>query len=185
MNYSERLKDALGEKSACVQMPEVNLSNLSGKVSADFINLWQKDGLCGYGNGKFWIIDPNEVTPILPPNDLLPNGFVAFARDSFANIFLLVGDEIYRLDVHYGNLNHIAISTEFFFNVKIYDEDFREKFLVEKQFEIARQKLGDLASDECYTYKLALALGGSDEVENLTKVKFLEHLALLTQLNEE
>lgn len=185
MNYAERLKDALGEKSDCVQLTESQLSNLSEKVSADFINLWQKDGLCGYGNGKFWMIDPDEVTPILPPNDLLPDGFIAFARDSFANIFLLAGDEIYRLDVLYGNINHIAISTEFFFNVKVYDKDFRERFLVEKQFEIARQKLGDLAADECYSYKLTLALGGSDEVENLTKVKFLEHLALLIQLNEE
>lgn len=185
MNYSERLKDAFGDKSNCSQMPEGKIIKLSQNFSEDFISLWRDDGLCGYGNGMFWIIDPDEITPILPPNDLLPDGFFAFGRDSFANMFLLVGDEIYRLDVHYGNLNHIAISTEYFFNVKIYDEDFKEKFLEKELFKIAGQKLGDLEADECYTYKLALALGGSDDVENLTKVKFKERLALLTQLIDE
>jgi hypothetical protein len=185
MNYAEKLKNAIGDKSNCKPAPEERLKAFESKLSEDFINLWKTDGWCSYGNGKFWMVDPDVITPLLPKLDSLPPGFIAFARDSFANVFLLVNDEIYRLNVHYNVLNHVAIATGFFFDIEIFTKDFNKKFLEDKKFKAARKKLGDLEADECYTYKLALALGGEEDVENMTKVKFLEQLSILLQLNEE
>jgi hypothetical protein len=50
------------------------------------------------------------------------------------------------------------------------------------QFLSALERLGYCAYDECYGYFPALALGGSEKVENLQKVKLREHLSLLFQM---
>ena len=185
MNYSEKLKKAIGEKSNCQNVPEDRIEALAARFPEDFVNLWKTDGWCSYGNGKFWTVDPDLVTPLLSDRESLPSGFSAFARDSLANVFLLVGDEIYGLNVHYNILNHVAISTAFFFEYEIYLKDFHKKFLEDRKFKAARKKLGDLGQDECYSYRLALALGGEEDVDNMIKVKFLEQLSILLQLNEE
>jgi hypothetical protein len=50
-------------------------------------------------------------------------------------------------------------------------------------FRRARRKLGLLKSDEMYGFVPALMLGGSEELENLEKVKIIEHLIFLSQLS--
>ena len=49
-------------------------------------------------------------------------------------------------------------------------------------FEHARKTLGPLGPDEIYGLKLAPALGGARELANLKRVKAIEHLAILAQL---
>ncbi len=184
MNYDEQIKEAIGEKSNCITVPEKQLDSLKIRFPEKFISLWKKDGWCNYGNGKFWTVNPDLVTPLLPKIDLIPKGFSVFARDAFANIFLLSGIEIYRLDVHNNILNNISVETDFFFYFELSSKTFTSRFLEEKKFKAARKKLGDLEAGECYSYKLALALGGEDDVDNMKKSNFLEQLSILLQLNE-
>jgi hypothetical protein len=54
----------------------------------------------------------------------------------------------------------------------------------EDLFEPARKKLGTLRRDEMYGFVPALMLGGSETVDNLEKVKAVEHLVILSQLAE-
>lgn len=42
--------------------------------------------------------------------------------------------------------------------------------------------MGVLKYDECFGYVPLLALGGSEKVENLKKVKIKEHIKLITQM---
>ncbi len=51
-------------------------------------------------------------------------------------------------------------------------------------FDRARKKLGVLEHDEMYGFFPALMLGESESFRNLTKVKAVEHLILLSQLAE-
>jgi hypothetical protein len=48
----------------------------------------------------------------------------------------------------------------------------------------ALKKLGPLHPDEMYGFEPALAVGGTSKIENLVKVKMIEHLILLSQLTE-
>jgi hypothetical protein len=50
-------------------------------------------------------------------------------------------------------------------------------------FEPAKNKLGSLEPDEMYGFIPALAFGGTLRLENIQKVKTLEHLTLLSQLS--
>ncbi|MCY1450504.1 hypothetical protein D9M71_673170 [compost metagenome] len=51
-------------------------------------------------------------------------------------------------------------------------------------FEPTRERLGTLAADEMYGFVPTLMLGGSDSLDHLEKLKSVEHLVLLSQLNE-
>lgn len=61
------------------------------------------------------------------------------------------------------------------------EKDVDEKLL----FESACKKLGPLEFDEMYAFVPALALGGTNKLENLKKVKVIEHLNFLADLGEK
>lgn len=178
------LKTAIGDKSNCIQIPEARLDKFARRFSKDFIDMWRTDGWCSYGNGLFWTVDPDEVMPLIIDWHELPDGAIVFARDAFANLFLVVGDEVHRLDVHHDVLDIVTLTTEFLFDLKIYNPKFVDDFLEGKLFRKANRRLGDLAAGECYAFVPALVLGGSGKIENIKKVKFLEHIALLAQIYE-
>ena len=57
--------------------------------------------------------------------------------------------------------------------------------LEQKLFRKALKKLGPLQHDECFGFEPAIALGGSESVENVRIVKLREHLSILSQLVDE
>ncbi|WP_229381237.1 DUF1851 domain-containing protein [Shewanella psychropiezotolerans] len=52
-------------------------------------------------------------------------------------------------------------------------------------FERAMALLGPLEADEMYGFVPALAIGGAPKLENLQKVKVIEHLTFLADLGEK
>lgn len=59
-------------------------------------------------------------------------------------------------------------------------EDEKEK----KIFKRAVKKLGALRADEMYGFEPALVIGGAPKLDNLVKVKVIEHLILLQQFGK-
>jgi len=60
----------------------------------------------------------------------------------------------------------------------------KELFELDGRFAHAKQRLGRVGRDEMYGFVPALALGGASDVAKLEKVKAIEHLVLLAQLDE-
>ncbi|MBC6972253.1 DUF1851 domain-containing protein [Bacillus sp. Xin] len=69
---------------------------------------------------------------------------------------------------------------KFFFN-NAADDYFLERVLDWNPYQEAKDRYGELAFDECFGYTPLLGLGGSEKVENLQKVKLIEHIYLITQ----
>lgn len=65
------------------------------------------------------------------------------------------------------------------------DGELDEEYLSIKQYKAATKKLGNLEYDECFGYVPLLALGGKESVNNLKKVKILEHIALIAEMTGE
>lgn len=61
------------------------------------------------------------------------------------------------------------------------EEDINDEPLFDK----AMAKLGPLESDEMYTFVPALALGGTNKLESLQKVKIIEQHNFLAELGEK
>nr|WP_314526560.1 DUF1851 domain-containing protein [uncultured Pseudomonas sp.] len=70
------------------------------------------------------------------------------------------------------------------FGVRVFFSSMKREYNdLEGLFESALSKLGELDATEMYGLVPALALGGSIELENLEKVKIIEHLEFLSQLS--
>ena len=67
----------------------------------------------------------------------------------------------------------------------VLDGELDEEYLSIKQYKAATKKLGNLEYDECFGYVPLLALGGKESVNNLKKVKILEHIALIAEMTGE
>ena len=73
------------------------------------------------------------------------------------------------------------------YNFKRFIQNLGDDYFLEKYFQIpqyieAVNKLDKLEQDECFGYVPLLGLGGSEKVQNLNKVKIIEHIELISQL---
>ena len=88
------------------------------------------------------------------------------------------------LNFRKGKVNVISAGFDFFL------EDLNDKSFIEEELEwdpypTATKEYGEPDFDECFGYVPLLGLGGSEKVENLKKVKIVEHISMITQLMGE
>lgn len=178
-----------------------DIENYRGKLPGRLLEYWANYGWGGYKDGLFWIINPSLFTPVV---DAWLAGsaaqdrdvYHAFARTAFGELFLWgekTGQTVtitpldatiyfYPDDKRLLTRPDSAIAS--FFSDQSPDdldfEDEKEKPLFKK----AIKKLGKLKHDEMYGFEPALCIGGMPRIENIAKVKIIEHLLLLEQLGE-
>ncbi|WP_227992802.1 GAD-like domain-containing protein [Shewanella sp. YLB-07] len=163
---------------------------------------WQEYGFCGWGEGILWIVNPADYTDILAawlrdtPFENNDNYYV-IARSAFGELIVWgekSGQSI-SINVNFGmifptddtvNLEKRGQehSIDLFFSSNSKDgleEDLDENPLFERAMVI----LGPLEADEMYGFVSALAIGGAPKLENLQKVKVIEHLTFLADLGEK
>lgn len=166
------------------------------------LGYWKEYGFSGFGEGLFWMVNPNEYQDILDKwlqkTSLWGReNFYTVARTAFGELYVF-GDKSSSYTIinpHMNNVipsefNHSPIDREvleknigsffMFMNKESLDfEDTKGKEL----FQRCLKKYGPLAHDEMYTFSPALALGGSADIKNIKKVKILEQLSMLCDLD--
>jgi hypothetical protein len=184
------------------QQPQPSdIEKYQGKLPVRLLEYWKNYGWGGYKDGLFWIANPAEFEPIVE-KWLAGSGvedrdtYHVVARTAFGELFLW-GEKsgqtgtIVTLDATlYSYPDDIRVLTRpdsaiaSFFSDQDPEgldlEDENEKPLFKKSL----KKLGKLNADEMYGFEPALCIGGMPRLENLVKVKMLEHLLLLKQLAE-
>jgi hypothetical protein len=184
--------------------PEVETLNFfEDKLPARLLEYWQEYGFCGWGEGLLWVVNPADYADILTtwlrdtPFENADNYYV-IARSAFGELIVWgenSGQSI-KISVNFGmifptddteNLQKRGSerSIDLFFANHSKD-GLEEKDLDEKPlFERAMAKLGPLEADEMYGFVPAIAIGGAPKLENLQKVKIIEHLTFLADLGEK
>ena len=184
MNYAEILSRALGPPSQATPVSPQDAESLAETVPEVLIQLWQKHGWAGYGDGLFWTVDPRHLAELLPSWSLVPSGSVAFGRDAFANLYLLSDGMVYQHNVHRDDPAMVAMELDLFFEACLDDPEFRKSYMWSDLFAEALKRCGALQIDECYGFFPALAIGGSVDAASLRRVKYYEHLEFLAQLHK-
>jgi hypothetical protein len=175
------------------QVPPSSLERYRGKLPDQLLAYWQEHGWCGYADGLFWTVNPQEYEPVLDAwiGDtpfMERDAYHLIARSAFGDLYFWgerTGDSlnifapsafcIPREPVFQPN--ELELGLRVFFSNRSRDEnDF------DGMFAPALDKLGRLNHDEMYGFVPALALGGPSDLAHLQKVKAVEHLVLLAQL---
>lgn len=175
------------------QVPPSSIERYRGKLPDQLLTYWDEHGWCGYANGLFWTVDPQEYeavreawigdTPFMDKDV-----YHIIARGAFGKLFFWGERTGYSLrifapgsycipSIEPSPIDDMDFAMQLFFGgLSRGGSDFVDMFAS------AYKRLGVLKHDEMYGFVPALALGRACEPEYLQKVKVVEHLVLLAQL---
>ncbi len=174
-------------------VPPSSIERYRGKLPDQLLAYWEEHGWCGYADGLFWTVDPQEYAPVMEAwigdtEFSLQDAYHLIARSAFGKLyfwgektgssFSLFAPGSYcipRVSRFVGEKMNFGMQV-FFSAMSRSGNDFDD------MFDPARKKLGGLKHDEMYGFVPALGLGGPSTLEHLQKVKAVEHLVLLAQL---
>ncbi|USX11278.1 DUF1851 domain-containing protein [Oxalobacteraceae bacterium OTU3CAMAD1] len=200
--YFEMFLSDFGPQFSKAQPESAEIENFRGRLPNKLLEYWQIHGWGGYNSGLYWITNPQDYLPVVEVwldratiSD--KQNYFAIARTAFGRVFLWnkqTGQSV-TIDSLSGflittppdeTLNHEddTKALQYFISENEPDDvDFSDD--TEKPlFKRALKKLGPLTSDEMYGFEPALCIGGIPKLENLVKVKIIEHLILLERLAE-
>ncbi|WDY57245.1 GAD-like domain-containing protein [Pseudomonas sp. PSKL.D1] len=185
--------EQVGEPTSRQEVPPSSVEHYRGQLPDKLLEYWIEHGWCGYGDGLFWTVNPQEyegvVTALLESADLKTyDVFHAVARGAFGDLYLFGEKSGFSLkfSTHVGRYtgskyslaqDEMGLAVENFFMCRdLESNDFDD------MFDLAIKRLGKLAPDEMYGFVPALVFGGAVRSENLEKLKVVEHLVLLAQM---
>lgn len=174
-------------------VPTASIERNRGKLPDQLLTYWDEHGWCGYADGLFWTVDPQEYEPVLEAwigntPFMKKDVYHIFARSAVGHLRLW-GEKT-------GNSPNIfapgsfcipreskAAQKDMNFAMQIFFGGLdREDSDFDGMFAQALKNLGRLQSSEMYGFVPALALGGQCSLKNLQTVKAVEHLVILAQL---
>ena len=177
------------------EVPTSSIERYKGKLPNQLLEYWAEHGWCGYGDGIFWIVNPQEYDGVVAS---WLEGTKYEQRDAYHLIARSAFGDLYLWGEKTGASLKITsvLSRCVFSNFEITSEEMDRQlrgFLLSRNvdsndygdmFKPAKKKLGTLRHDEMYGFVPALMFGGPDTLDHLEKVKAVEHLILLSQITD-
>lgn len=154
------------------------INKYKGKVPQEIIDFWEKYGFGSFLGGYLKSVNPEVFEEVLKEgSQRFQDGIVLFAT-GMGDLIIWSNNYVRVLNYRYGRIDTIMAGFDFFFD-DLNDIGFREKDLKWAPYEEAVNLLGTTEYDECFGYVPLLGLGGSEKVENLEKVKLIEHILII------
>lgn len=177
------------------EVPDSSIQRYRGVLPDQLLEYWREHGWCGYGDGIFWMVNPQEYDGVLDSwlcgsEFETTDNYHVIARSAFGDLYLWG-------EATGASLKITSILSRYSVHKSKYVGDKMGKgvqaFMVSKRmdtndygglFKPALKKLGRLGPDEMYGFIPAFMLGGPDDLKHLEKVKIVEHLIFLSQIAE-
>ncbi|KWS18744.1 glutamyl-tRNA amidotransferase [Pseudomonas syringae pv. syringae] len=177
------------------EVPASSIERYRGKLPSQLLEYWTEHGWCGYGDGIFWIVNPQEYEGVVASwlegtKFEKRDNYHLIARGAFGDLYLWgektgfslkITSVFSRCVIHDFEITTEEMNRElqgFLLSRNVDSND------LEDLFKPARRRLGTLRHDEMYGFVPALMLGGSASLDHIEKLKAVEHLILLSQLAE-
>ena len=160
------------------------INKYAGVLPVELVDLWKTHGFGIYMDGYLKIVNPEIYQPILNEGyDTENNKEIVFAVTALGDFLVWVGDAVRLVDFRHGKYAIVGTSNfSRFFEKRLADESFLRIEFKYENYLPAKDKLGELAFDECFGYVPILVAGGPEKVDNLQKVKIREHIAIIAQM---
>ncbi|NWC90840.1 MULTISPECIES: GAD-like domain-containing protein [unclassified Pseudomonas] len=190
-----RFIEKLGDPIDRQEVPTSSIEHYRGKLPDLLLEYWTEHGWCGYGEGIFWLVNPQEYEEVvaswiegttLEKRDT----YHLIARGAFGDLYLWGEKTGFSLKI--TSILSRCVIHDFEPTPEQMDRKIQD-FIVSRKvdsndygdlFKPAKKKLGTLRNDEMYGFVPALMFGGPDTLDHLKKVKAVEHLILLSQITE-
>ncbi|MCJ2379810.1 DUF1851 domain-containing protein [Parabacteroides sp. AGMB00274] len=179
---------------------EKNLNSIRQSVDDTFIakyadlsyteltTLWQEVGLGSYCDGMLKIINPSDYQYVLNSCYVMEyyKSFLPFMCTAFGDVFAYVknpklNNYIVYLNVRYGTYLILPDNLTVLLNKIIFNQSFLKGWFDLENYPVIQEKLGTPNIDECFGYSPLLAMGGSENFENIEIVKTLPYIDISTQ----
>uniref|UniRef100_UPI00359C3416 T6SS immunity protein Tdi1 domain-containing protein n=1 Tax=Bacteroides caccae TaxID=47678 RepID=UPI00359C3416 len=179
---------------------EKNLNSIRQAVDDTFIakyadlsypeltTLWQEVGLGSYCDGMLKIINPPDYQEVLNSCYAMDydKSFLPFMCTAFGDVFAYVknpklNNYIVYLNVRYGTYLILPDNLAALLNKIIFNRSFLKGWFDLEYYPTIQEKLGTPDFDECFGYSPLLAMGGSENLENIEIVKTLSYIDISTQ----
>jgi hypothetical protein len=200
--YFELFSQSLGQGFDRRDVPQETIDKFRGKLPEYLISHWQEHGWCGYADGLFWTVNPEEYEDVLEEwigdtEYMERDAYHIIARGAFGELYfwgersgtslsisapygLVSPGDKFKFDTPKG----LEIQAGVFFAFRNRDENNIKDLNNKPLFERALKRLGKLKYNEMYGFVPALGLGGSAKLENLQKLEADVHLSILAQCTE-
>ncbi|KAA0079283.1 DUF1851 domain-containing protein [Paraburkholderia sp. T12-10] len=191
-----------GPSLAKRDVPQEKIEKFRGKLPDQLLNYWQEYGWCGYADGLFWTVDPDEWEDALDAwigdtEFMERDAYYVIGRTAFGELILwgeTTGQSL-KILTAYGMIFPSFDAEEFKedgpdLTVRLFFSSCtKEGFdLLDKErnplFNRALEKLGRLDHDTMYGFVPALALGGESTLDRLQKLDAHVHLDIISQMSE-
>jgi hypothetical protein len=202
IDFFEWILDENGELENRVSVERDETERYVGKVPDGLIRFWRQNGRGSYYRGAYWFCDPAPFQPLIeqifagdPEYDPAMMTTVMYTASGELRIWhpekkkIYVRFELQDVDNPPPSSWHSSKDGKPFSDDSIIGDlchnsegPFRGDENEDEFLNAAIARLGHLAPGEIYGFVPAIQLGGDYVVENLQKVRVLEHLAFLAQL---
>lgn len=166
-----------------IPLPDVSRDRFFDLVPRDLQAHWDLHGLCSYGDGALWFIDPSQIVSEIRRFEGSKHA-IPFARTSIGLVFVLTG-EVVSIVFPQSNLIEVSSPSLNIWGFSYFRSPEKNRSLLSMELKEALEpKLGKIEHDTVYGLKTALALGGADEVEDYSIVNLSVYLDILASVHE-
>ena len=184
--YEEFLEKSLNNKRQAVD--DTFIAKYADLSYPELNTLWQEVGLGSYCNGLFKLINPSDYQDVLNSCYVMDYdiSFLPFMCTAFGDVFAYVknpelNNYIVYLNVRYGTYLILPDNLALLLNKIIFNQSFLKGWFDLENYSVMQEKLGTPDFDECFGYSPLLAMGGSENLENIKIVKTLPYIDINTQ----
>lgn len=168
-----------------IETPTIELIDKYKKsLPESFIAFWKEYGFGVFMDGYLKIVNPEIYQEVFNYGYNNIKKEIVFAVTGLGDFIVWGGDRMRLVNFRYckDTIIQSVNDFDFFLNRNIIDSYYIEEEAHGINYFLAREKYGDLAYDECFGYVPLLGLGGAEKVENMEKVKIIEHIYLITDV---
>lgn len=160
-------------------------------LPAEIVYIWKEFGFGTFENGFMRFVNPDEYAWVLQYCKVYLSPTTVIGVTALGDVLVWEGNDNWTVSADEGNRYSIYFfkkggkeilgSRPFVIDRTIGDKEFivKKKYYDSAIFYEAAEKLGELAYDECYGFEPILALGGTESVDTLKKVKTNEYLTII------
>ena len=165
------------------KVPQEVIQKYKDYIPEQLLYVWEEYGFGSFMNGYLRVINPDEYQELI--DEFYFDSHVSFPIFTTGMGDIIVWNEgRYIIVINYRkqDIEVIGATCNHFFDNLLDIEYLEDSFDGLKQYNKAVKKYGFPAYDECFGYVPLLGLGGAEKVENLEKVKLIEHLQVIIHL---